>query len=61
MPAGELKFGSTKSVYIDGRLFEVGIPSRRSLVCILRLSGQRLRSKLGCTSKPSDSEVLSIR
>ncbi len=61
MTASELKFGAIKSVYIKGHLFEVRIPGGRSPGSILQLSGKRLRSEPGCTGKPSDREVLSIK
>ena len=61
MTASEMRFGSTKSLYVEGHLFEVRIPGGRPPGSILQLSGKRLRSEPGCTGKPSDREVLSIK
>jgi hypothetical protein len=61
MTEAEMTFGCTKSVYIEGHLFEVRVPGGRSPGSILQLSGKRLRSEPGCTGKPFNSEVLSIR
>jgi len=61
MSPSEFKYGSVKSVEIDGHLFEVRVPGGRAPGAILQLNGRRLRSEAYCNKKAPDSAVLSIR
>lgn len=61
MTLGEFKYGSSKSVEIDGHLFEVQVPGGRAPGSILQLNGRRLRSDINRTKNAPDSAVLSIK
>jgi hypothetical protein len=59
MTPGEFKYGSSKSVEIDGHLFEVQVPGGCAPGAILQLSGRRLRSTVKCSIE--DNTILSVK
>lgn len=61
MTPGEFRYGSTKSVVIDGHLYEVKVPGGLAPGAILPLNGRWMRSEVHCTKKTPDNAVLSIK